>query len=147
MSGGFTAPDLSGWFSNTPPSSEATTAVAGGVDQASRTDHQHPRLTSTATGTLGSNGEATITFTRTFATKPVVSILLVESADNQPIIFKVKSWSQDAQNRYTGCVIKGYRLNTLPATITLLSALVSFSISAGTAVGAEYSLIALQPSA
>ena len=47
------------------PSAEAGSAKPGTMDLGSRADHVHPRLTATATGTLNSSGEATVTFTRT----------------------------------------------------------------------------------
>lgn len=74
------------------PLSEAGTAAAGSEAQATRADHRHPRLTSATTGVLNASGEATVSFTRTFPTKPSVSILYAESADGQPVVFKVKSW-------------------------------------------------------
>lgn len=137
---------LSGFLSSSAPMPEANSPAAGTGTQASRNDHTHPRLTSTATGTLNSSGEATITFTRVFSAKPAVTIILVESADNQPVIFKVKTWTQNAQNEYTGCVIKGYRSQTIPQNLVSLLLGAVFNLFAGTTTGAEYSLIALQQS-
>lgn len=68
---------------------------------------------------------------------------------------------QGSTGDYTGCVIKGYRSQRLPqlgvvsgiltAVITGVNALVStlknYDVFAGSAAGAEYSLIALQTSA
>lgn len=137
--------------------------AAGMMPKASRGDHVHPRLSATASGVLGAAGEATIVFTRTFAVKPCVTVLLIESADAMPVIFKVKSWIL-TDGLYTGCVIKGYRSALLPtqtpmsgggglalaAVVTGLNgvtnALTNFNVFGGNAVGAEYSFLALQPS-
>lgn len=132
-------------LSNTMPSPEATAASAGSMDQASRADHTHPRRSSTATGTLNSSGEATITFTQTFAAKPAVTVLYVEGADNQPIVFKVKSWTM-VSGQYTGCVIKGYRAQAIPTNLVSLLLGGVFNLFAGSASGVEYALIAIAPS-
>lgn len=143
------------------PGSEKTGGDAGtDPTQFAMGNHQHPRLTATATGTLNGVGEAAITFTRSFPSKPAVALLLVEQADNQPVEFKVKSWVL-SDSDYVGCVIKGYRLQGLPtiapvsglltAVITgvnaIVTALSGFNITSGNASGAEYSFIALQQSA
>lgn len=79
-----------------------------------------------------SAGEVTWTFATPFATKPVVGHMFEESADNQPVIVKVKSFTQ-ANGQYTAVTIKGYRAQTLPSVIALLSALVNFNIFGGAA--------------
>ncbi len=132
-------------LSDSTPMPEAS-ASAGDDTRASRSKHVHPRLSATASGTLAANGEQTVFFTRSFSTKPAVLITQVESADNQPVIFKVKSWTTDGNGNYTGCVIKGYRMQSLPASILALTVLISFNVTAGSASGVEFSLIALQAS-
>lgn len=153
-------------ISSAAPKPEAKTPVAGTMNQVPRADHQHPRLSSATTGTLKAGGVDTIVFTRTFDVKPAVTILQIEAADNQPVVFKVVSWTTTGTAGvdllYTGCVIKGYRSQALPqqtqlnvlallgAVIggvnALLSSISSFNIFGGSAAGVEYSLIALQPS-
>lgn len=128
------------------PLSEAGSPNSGTDIRLSRTDHVHPRLTSTSSGVLGANGEASITFTRTFANKPAVVMTYVEAADGQPVVIKVKSWTQDAQNNYTGCVIKGYRSSTIPTNLVTLLLGGVFNIFAGSVTGVEYSLTALAKS-
>lgn len=139
-------------LTNIPPVAEGVAPVPGTGTMASRDDHMHPRLSSGTIATLGSNGEVAITFTRTFLTTPVVICTLIELADSQPVVFKVKSWTQDGQGAYTGCVIKGYRSTTLPAMggvalvtglVTLLS---SLNIFGGTTSGAQFCCFAIQPS-
>lgn len=148
-------------FSDTTPTPESRVPAPGTMPKASRGDHVHERLTSTASGTLGSAGEATITFTRNFPTKPAVTVLLVEATDGMPVSFKVKSWIITG-GLYTGCIIKGQRFTLLPVlqplTLTalltgvitgvnsLVSGLTGFNVANGNAVGAEYSFIAIQPS-
>lgn len=132
-------------LSDMMPEAEAKTPAPGSLASASRADHQHPRLTSTASGVLNAQGEAVITFTRTFSAKPSVIITYVEAADGQPIVFKVKSWTQDGAN-YTGCTIKGYRSQAVPQNLVSLLLGGVFNLFAGSASGAEYTLIAVQPS-
>lgn len=132
-------------LANSAPTAEAVSASPGSMDMASRADHTHPRLTATATGTLNASGEATITFTRSFASKPAVTVLYVEATDNQPVVFKVKSWTMTGGN-YTGCVIKGYRSQTIPQNLATLLLGAIFNLFAGSASGVEYSMIALAPS-
>lgn len=133
-------------FADTPPLAEGGSAAAGGMSMATRADHQHPRLTATANGTLNASGEATITFSRIFPSKPSVIITLVESPDNQPVVFKVKSWTTNGSD-YTGCTIKGYRSQTIPQNLVTLLLGSVFNLFAGSVAGAEYSLIAVQASA
>lgn len=121
------------------------TATKGSRAYAADSGHVHPRLSSAINGTLDANGEKALTFGRTFSTKPVAAFTYAEAADSPPVTFKVKSWIQDGSGNYTGCVIKGYRGQTLPASLTLLTALVSFNVFAGSAAGVEFHFIALQP--
>jgi len=77
---------------------------------------------------------------------PCVTCLLVDAASTQPVVFKVKSWTQDGSNNYTGCVIQGNRMSLLPATILTLAALVNFDVAGASASGATFCCIALMPS-
>lgn len=133
-------------LANTAPLAEAGAAVAGAMDQATRADHVHPRLTATATGVLNASGEATITFTREFPTKPGLTITYAETADNQPVVFKLKTWTQDGSLKYTGCVIKGYRSQSIPTNLVTLLVGGVFNLFAASATGVEFSLIAVQSS-
>ena len=133
-------------LSNMPPIGEAGVPLAGVMEEASRGDHRHPRLSATATGTLNGSGEATITFTRTFAAKPAFNCNYVEAADAQPVAFKVKTWTQDGGGNYTGCVIKGYRSQVVPTNLVTVLLGGVFNLFAGNANGVEYSFIAIQQS-
>ncbi len=86
-------------------------------------------------------GEATWTFSTPFASKPVISHMFEEGADNQPIILKVKSFTTSGGN-YTAVTVKGYRAQTLPGGLVLLSALNLFNIFAGTAPAVDVHLFA-----
>lgn len=128
------------------PIAEGRNASPGTMPAASRADHEHPRLTATATGVLNASGEATVVFTRVFPTKPGLTSMYAEAADGQPVVFKVKTWTQDAQNNYTGCVIKGYRAQSVPQNLVNLLLGGVFNLFAGSAAGVEFSLIAVQAS-
>lgn len=96
------------------PKSETT---GGGLGtQSSRfamEDHQHPRLTSTTYATLDTDGRATVTFTRSFTNKPGFSITEIDTNKTQPLVCVVESFI--GTGPYTGCVIKGFRSQALPA--------------------------------
>src|SRR5438067_5995410 len=139
-------------FSDATPAPEATAGAAGTVDAAARGNHTHPRLTSATVQALDTNGLATITFTRKFTALPAVTCLLYEAGAAQPVVFKVQNWIQDANNNYTGCVIQGARASVLPALSgillvgPLISTLANYNVFGGSAAGAQFCCIALQPS-
>lgn len=132
--------------STTAPSSEVTGGSSGSDPRAfSMGDHRHPRLTSVTKATLDGSGLATVTFTRSFANEPGVVLTAIAPGGTQPVTLQVQSWVQTGAN-YTGCVVKGYRAQTLPAVIALLSALLNYDIFAGSASGVGVSVIAVQVS-
>jgi len=127
----------------TTPKSEMTGGSVGATSgQFALADHQHPRLTSTTYATLGTDGTATVTFTRTFVNKPGVVLTEVDAAGQQPLSCVVTTFTQ-SNGLYTGCTIKGFRGQALPAVIALLGALTNFSVFAGPASGAVVSVIAV----
>lgn len=136
---------LVGILGDDPPDGELTVPTPGDNLKASRDDHQHPRLTSATSHVTDGSGQATCMFTRSFATAPKLAPCYAEAADSEPVIMKRVSWVMDGPN-YVGCVMKAYRLRTLPASIALLSVLISFSVSGGSAAGIAFDLIALQSS-
>lgn len=148
-----TMEQLQAILANVSPAPEKVTPAAGEGQRASRDDHVHPRLSSATIGTIGANGEVTLSFSRTFAAMPVLACLPIEMADNQPVLFKVKSWVQDGNGVYTGCVIKAYRSSILPALSgillvgPLISALASYNVFGGSAAGVQFCCLAIQPSA
>lgn len=155
MDSGFSLPlaqQLGAFFGNDAPRAEAVNPTPGEAPLVAREDHRHPRLTSATVQTLGQNGEATVDFTRTFAALPAVTCLLYETTPGQPVVFKVKGWVQDASGAYTGCVVQGVRASVLPALsgiallTGLVTALANYNVFGGSAAGAQFCCIALQPS-
>lgn len=127
----------------TAPQPEKTGAAVG--TQNSRfalEDHQHPRLTSTTYATLAADGTATVTFTRSFVNKPGVVLTEVDATGAQPLTCVVMGFI-GTQGAYTGCTVKGFRGQTLPAVIALLGTLTNFNVFAGPASGAVVSVIAV----
>lgn len=139
-------------LTNDAPPPEATNPAAGTGGMAARDDHKHPRLTSATVQVLDGTGAATVLFTRAFAALPAVTCLLYEATSAQPVVFKVKGWVQDANGNYTGCQVQGYRASVLPALsgigllTGLVTALANYNVFGGSAAGAQFCCIALQPS-
>lgn len=100
---------------NNTPLPEGATAIAGSTPLASKVDHQHPRLSATNIGVLAGDGTATLIFTRLFSIKPSIIVAGEENNNNPVPRFKVKSWTQDGSNNFTGCIIFGDRARALPA--------------------------------
>lgn len=116
-------------LSGSMPLPEANAPLAGSGTAAARDDHTHQRLSSgsaEATNLLDVNGEASITFTRSFAKNPIVVISEVEATDLPSVTFKVVSYTLTGAV-VTGCVIKGKRRRALPniGSIVLLTNLIT----------------------
>jgi len=132
---------------NAAPMSEKTGAAVG--QQTGRfalEDHQHPRLTSTTYATVTAGNTATLSFTRPFASEPGIVCTEIggdTSANAQPGVFKVQSWVQDAQNNYTGCVVRVWRSQTVPQNLATLLLGAVFNLFAASVVGTRFSLIAV----
>lgn len=139
-------------LTSTAPVAEGLVAAVGSGSAAARDNHVHQRLTSTTVQTLGTGGDVTINFTRLFATMPGVVCTAYKATDNLPVTFEVKSWIQDAQLNYTGCVIHGGKAQTLPnvSGVLLLTGLVSalnqFNPFSGDATGTQFSCVAIMAS-
>jgi hypothetical protein len=100
-------------------------------------DHVHPIRVQRTTLTLGTDSTATWTFTKPFSTKPVPNYMC-EVAGLQPCTVEVLSFTTAVSNgvtTYTGMVVKGYKAQKLPAVMTLLTALLSYDVFAGSAAG------------
>lgn len=146
----------------TAPLSERTGAAIGATDSRyALADHQHGRLTSTTYATIGSNGQATVEFSRSFVNKPGLNVTETDAtASSQPIVARGLGWVQDSNNLYIGVTIQASRAQMLP-TITPLSGLLTlvsgvvtgvngivsqltgYNIFGGSAVGASISVIAI----
>lgn len=133
-------------LATTPPPTEATVAVTGGGTRAARNDHRHERISSAQWGVTGSNGEATINLSRSYASKPTIDIAYEELADNPPCIPKVKTWITNANGEYVGVVVKLYRIQLLPSSLLSLSVLVNFNVTVNAPAGIAVSVITLQQS-
>ncbi len=142
----FQPTDVSNFLSSSMPKQEGVTPAAGTEVKASRDDHVHARLSSAIYVTLDANGEATVNYTRLFDTAPVVVPCFVESANNQPVVFKIKNHIQDANGKYTGCVIKGYRSQPIPKNLATLLLSTVFNLFAGNPSGISVSVFAIQQS-
>lgn len=156
---------------NAPPMGEAVTAAKGAqTTRFALEDHQHPRLTSTTVGTIGSSGTATVTFTRSFLKEPGMVLTEIPGTappQTMPATFKVESWVREVMSptpsgAYVGCVVRCWRSQVLPTlnTIsvasllsgvisglnTVITALTGFNIFAASANGTAFTCIAVQRS-
>lgn len=145
-------------LSNAMPASEATIPSPGANGEAARADHKHPRPSSVQRVTLDANGLATVTYTRSFASKPGVIPCAVNPnpPGGRPVLVEIVS-DVVVNGLYTGVNIKGYRSQPLPtlagvsglltAVITginsLVSALSGFDLFSTPAAGVEVSIAAL----
>lgn len=103
---------------------------------------------STTTHSIGSAGTASVTFTRSFDAAPAIAFGRIESSDLAGVVeFSIKSWIQDGNGKYTGAVVRARRQQLLPATITLLSSLQNFDVFGGSAVGVNFTCMAVQRTA
>lgn len=102
-------------FTSMMPRPEAGAPALGSVPQIPYADHQHPRLTATAKGTLDATGNATVTFTQVFDNEPAVTVISVGA--------KAAGWAvpdfdvapvTNAQGKFTGCTVYGRRARRLP---------------------------------
>lgn len=132
------------------PLAEKVAAAAGAGTKGSRDDHVHPRLTSSTRVTLNASGLATVTYTRTFDTKPAILLTAINPSGRQIFLEVVDDIQTGAV--YTGCHVKGYRSQILPALTgilligPLIAALSGFDAFGGSAAGVEISIVAIQPS-
>lgn len=143
----------------TAPLSERTGASVGEQDtRFAKEDHQHPRLTSTTYATLNAQGQAVVTFSRSFVNKPGLNLTETDATTStQPLVLRGLGWTTDGQGLYTGVTIQGLRAQMLPTlnpvsgilsgvitgTNALVSALTGYNIFGGSASGANVSVIAV----
>lgn len=128
-------------LSNVAPVSEATAALAGAMDTASRGDHRHPRLTSShGDQVLAADGTLTITYARTFDKAPSVTPTPETIAGQGPVVLTYEHIKTGAL--WTGCKVTGLR--AAPVTVSILGAVVN--VFSTPAAGAKFSLLAVQSS-
>lgn len=104
-----------------PPNLTVMTAQAGSSQKASRGDHTHPVRVQRARVLSDSNGSATWIFATPFLLTPVISCM-IENTQNQPMIANILELDVNHVK------VQLFQSQKLPATLTLLSALVSFNI-------------------
>ncbi len=146
-------------LSDALPMEEAASGAAGAQGKASRGDHAHKRLTSTAIVTLDANGQQTTMFSRTFTKEPGMTGLAIEDNANPVPRLKVRRWLRsdgttwvDGQGQaIAGVYLYGDRARALPALSgillvgPLITALAGF-LPYEPAAGAKFTLIALESS-
>lgn len=142
---------------NAAPKSEKSGAAIG--QQTTRyalEDHQHDRLTSSTVGTVTTGNTASIDFTRTFSAEPgtvytelppTATTTTPAAADTaataQPTSHKVIAWKMNAQNQYTGCIIRVFRSSTIPTNLVTLLLSGVFNLFGATVTGTRFSLVAV----
>ena len=125
---GVTAADIAAnMASNAPPPVNANGAV-GVSARIAREDHTHISSVFKAVKQTNASGVVTWVYPTAFDNPPVVQIT-IETGSGQPMVALITS------NTATGGSAQVLRAQTLPANLTLLTALVSFNIFGGT-VGA-----------
>lgn len=146
-------------LADTMPAAEATTPTAGTGQAASRDDHIHPRLASATRVTLNASSTATVTFTRSFVSAPVIQLCAINPSGAQVVLEVVADIKTGAV--WTGCTIKGSRARQLPvidavgglltAVITgvnnIATALTGYDIFAASASGVVVNVLAIEASA
>lgn len=112
-------------LADTVPKAEAKVAVPGAMEQASRGDHTHPRLTSATNVTLDANGYATIVFTRTFTTEPVLVFGALGTGTGPVPDFRGELVQTGAL--YTGVIVYGQRNRALPTLAAVNTGLLTIA--------------------
>lgn len=119
----------------TPPS-EVVGGQTGSQVRYAREDHTHPRITRAAVVTTDSTGAWSVIWAAPVATAPVVLPVPVNTS-TQPIVCNV------ATRTTTSASGRCWLARTLPATLTLLTNLVSFDIFGGAATGTQVQILAI----
>lgn len=131
-------------FSSDTPRAETPAGAVGNMGKVPHADHQHPRLTSSTSGTTGADGTATLAFTRSFATLPGVVLTAIENNTSAGPSLKVMKWktknaqgqlvdrstTQGSTETYDGCVVYAWRGRSLPTqqplnVLTLLGGVIT----------------------
>jgi hypothetical protein len=105
------------------PAPEKRTATPGQMAEASRSDHQHPRLTSAANATLDASGYATVMFTRTFDAEPVLVFGSIGSGTTPVPEFRGELIQ--SAGLYTGVRVFGQRSRAIPTINPISTGLAS----------------------
>lgn len=101
-----------------------------------REDHTHPRITRAAVVTTDSAGAWSVTWSTPVATSPAVLPVPV-NATTQPVVCNV------ATRTATGATGRCWLARTLPATLTVITSLVSYDIFGAPASGLSVQVFAI----
>lgn len=85
-------------------------------------------------GTTDINGQVAVTFNPGYPSKPVAMCTYEESAASPPVLFKIISWTQDANGNYTGVTFQAFRGQALPAVVPNVLALQNYNTFAGSSL-------------
>jgi len=112
-----------------------------------RADHTHATSVQKAKIILATAGEQTWMFPNgPYDDRPVVLLTPEEDGDGLPVVAKVKRYIMDAAGKFAGVVVKGYRLQQTPASVTNPVALANWSPAGGaTPVGITVNCYAAAP--
>lgn len=121
---------------NATPPSEMIGGQTGSQVRYAREDHTHPRITRAAVVTTDGSGGWAVTWATSMASVPTVLPVPV-NASTQPIVCNV------ATRTTTGATGRCWLARTLPATLSLLSALVSYDVFGAAATGVSVQVLAI----
>lgn len=121
---------------NATPPSEMIGGQTGSQVRYAREDHTHPRITRAAVVTTDGSGAWSVTWATSLASVPAVLPVPVNTS-TQPIVCNV------ATRTTTGATGRCWLARTLPATLTLLTALVSYDIFGAAATGVPVQVLAI----
>lgn len=121
--------------SATPPS-EMIGGQTGSQVRYAREDHTHPRITRAGIVTTDSTGSWSVTWATALPSAPAVLPVPI-NATAQPVVCNV------ATRTTTSATGRCWLARTLPATLSLLSALVSYDIFGSAATGISVQVLAI----
>lgn len=121
---------------NATPPSEMIGGQTGSQVRYAREDHTHPRITRAGVVTTDSNGAWSVTWATSLASVPAVLPVPVNTS-TQPIVCNV------ATRTTTGATGRCWLARSLPATLTLLTALVSYDVFGAAATGIPVQVLAI----
>lgn len=119
----------------TPPS-EMIGGQTGSQVRYAREDHTHPRITRAAVVTTDASGAWSVTWSAAVPTPPVVLPVPVNTS-GQPIVCNVTTRTTTTASG------RCWLARTLPATLTLLTSLISFDIFGAAATGIQVQVLAI----
>lgn len=136
-------------LSDAAPKPETNASGVAGTDtKVPKADHQHPPVRSATVVTLNASGTAVVTYTRSFDSPPCFVPVAINPS-GRPVQVEVVSDIQDANGKYIGANIRGYRSQLLPSLSgivllgNLITAIGNFDVLGGSAAGVQIRFVAL----